>query len=355
MHRAGVTCTDCHEPHGLARRAEGNQLCAQCHEPATFDGPQHHHHEAGGAGAQCVNCHMPSRTYMQVHSRRDHSFRLPRPDLSEALGTLRSWGAKSPGQPHYAIALSQGRHGEAGGDAALAALVTDTGQAAIVRATALTLLGRTPGRPALEAVVSALTDAEPLVRLGAVSALEPYAPTIQRPLAALLLRDPVKVVRIAAARLLAAIPAASWPAEDARLLKQGIDEWVASELASAERPETHLNLGALWADQGKAAEAEAAFRTALALDPRFVPALLDLADLYRSLHRDGEAGTPLRQAVAAAPDDADALYALGLWLVRQARTGEALEPLARAAKLRPGDQRFAQAYRLVLSATGGKP
>src|SRR5262249_14108382 len=31
MYRAGVTCGDCHDPHALALRAEGNALCAQCH------------------------------------------------------------------------------------------------------------------------------------------------------------------------------------------------------------------------------------------------------------------------------------------------------------------------------------
>ena len=32
MHAAGVTCGDCHDPHSGKRRAEGNLLCAQCHD-----------------------------------------------------------------------------------------------------------------------------------------------------------------------------------------------------------------------------------------------------------------------------------------------------------------------------------
>ncbi len=87
MHSAGVTCSDCHDPHSLKLRAVNNALCAQCHMPARFDVTEHHHHAPAGAGAQCVNCHMPTKTYMVVDARRDHSIRVPRPDLSVAIGT----------------------------------------------------------------------------------------------------------------------------------------------------------------------------------------------------------------------------------------------------------------------------
>ena len=87
MHAAGVTCSNCHDPHSAKLRAESNGLCAQYHLPARFDAREHHHHELGSAGAQCVNCHMPTKTYMVVDARRDHSIRVPRPDLSISLGT----------------------------------------------------------------------------------------------------------------------------------------------------------------------------------------------------------------------------------------------------------------------------
>src|SRR5437764_1041546 len=44
MHSAGVTCSNCHEPHSLELRSESNGLCAQCHMPAKFDASEHHHH-----------------------------------------------------------------------------------------------------------------------------------------------------------------------------------------------------------------------------------------------------------------------------------------------------------------------
>src|SRR5262249_38939425 len=158
MFRAGVTCSDCHEPHGLRLRADGNAVCAQCHLPAKFDTAAHHHHAPATEAARCVSCHMPSRTYMLVDPRRDHSFRVPRPDLSAAIGTPnacsgchrnqpprwaadwigRWYGPSSPSRrAHFAPALDAGRRGLLTASKDLAALVSDPAQPAIARATAL--------------------------------------------------------------------------------------------------------------------------------------------------------------------------------------------------------------------------
>ena len=87
MHREGVRCTDCHDPHTTELKFPGNRLCSQCHLPGKYDVPAHHHHPVDSPGASCVECHMPETTYMVVDPRRDHSIRVPRPDLSVELGT----------------------------------------------------------------------------------------------------------------------------------------------------------------------------------------------------------------------------------------------------------------------------
>ena len=86
MYREGVTCSDCHDPHSLKLRADGNNVCLQCHS-VRYDSPLHHFHQPGSAGALCANCHMPTRTYMVIDVRRDHSLRIPRPDVSVKIGT----------------------------------------------------------------------------------------------------------------------------------------------------------------------------------------------------------------------------------------------------------------------------
>ena len=47
MYANRVQCTDCHDPHSLKLKFTGNQLCAQCHVPAKYDTPAHHHHPVG--------------------------------------------------------------------------------------------------------------------------------------------------------------------------------------------------------------------------------------------------------------------------------------------------------------------
>jgi tetratricopeptide (TPR) repeat protein len=89
MYHKNVRCSDCHDPHSARLKHTGNQVCTSCHQhPAgKYDGQIHHRHPMSSAGAQCVECHMPQTTYMDVDPRRDHSFRVPRPDLSVKLGT----------------------------------------------------------------------------------------------------------------------------------------------------------------------------------------------------------------------------------------------------------------------------
>ena len=89
MYHRGIKCTDCHDPHSTKVKFTDNQLCTSCHQhPAgKYDTVAHHRHQAGSKGSLCVECHMPATTYMAVDSRRDHSFRVPRPDLSVKFGT----------------------------------------------------------------------------------------------------------------------------------------------------------------------------------------------------------------------------------------------------------------------------
>src|SRR6516164_4730432 len=273
MHAAGVTCSNCHDPHSARLRAEGNALCAQCHMPAKFDATQHHHHQPGSAGAQCVNCHMPTKNYMVVDARRDHSMRVPRPDLSVALGTPNAcsqchvgnsaqWAAQVVRQttPHYGVALHAGRAGAADAEQQLARLILDQKQPAIARATALPLLAPYMTAASEPPLAAAIADADPLVRLAAPRAL-PAAPSPALLQAiAPLLGDPVRAVRIEAARSLAGTDLlALTPAQQTAFVK-ATAELVAAENVDADRPEAHLNLGLLEMRRGDAAKADSEYQ-----------------------------------------------------------------------------------------------
>src|SRR5262245_30704168 len=87
MFAAGVTCGDCHDPHNAELRVPGDGVCLQCHAPAKYETAAHSHHEGVNPAIGCASCHMPARKYMVVDTRHDHSFRIPRPDISVKLGT----------------------------------------------------------------------------------------------------------------------------------------------------------------------------------------------------------------------------------------------------------------------------
>lgn len=372
MHRAGVVCSDCHEPHSLALKAPGNAVCSQCHLPEKFDVAAHHHHQPGAPGSQCVDCHMPARTYMVVDPRRDHSFRVPRPDLSVALGTPNAciachddktdrWAARTvaawygPGrrqEEHFATALHAGRTGQPGAAAALAETVLDPDVPAIARATALSLLPRYASPASLPAYRAGLGADDPLLRRAGLQALAPFHPTERLRLAAPLLADPVRAVRIEAARQLAAVPAEAFRPTDRRRFERAAEEYLAAQALLAAWPQTHVNLGLFHTDRGDYARADAAYQAALDRDPAFVPAFLNRADLARLRGQEAVARGILKAGLKAAPDAAPLHHALGLAQVRQGRTAEALASLRTAADLAPDQPRYAYVYAVALNSTG---
>ena len=387
MHAKGLRCSDCHEPHSTKIRASGSALCVTCHNatgPAAgahidtsglkhkdYDSPAHHFHKPGTPGSQCVDCHAPTRTYMVVDPRRDHSFRIPRPDLTVAIGapnactgchnkqpaqwaasTVARWyGPNRRQEAHFGLAIDAGRYARPGAVKGLITLAEDTAQPAIVRATALQLLAAYPGRSALEALQRGLRDADPMVRHAAVIGQERLPPE-QRSAALLpLLGDPVRTVRIEAARVLA--PAAASIADSNKeRLNRALAEFEAAQQENADRPEAPLNLGNLYFARGETGQAEAAYRKAIALDPRFVPAYVNLADLYRAQKRDAESEKILRAGLQAVPTAGALHEALGLVMVRQGRKDAALAEFAAATKAQPDNPRHAYVYAVALDSAG---
>lgn len=373
MYRESVTCSDCHDPHtGKLPQLSLNAVCGKCHSLAKFGSEHHHHHKAKSDGTLCVSCHMPTRTYMVVDVRRDHSFRVPRPDFSVAYGTPNAcnqchkdkssaWAAeiaaKWYGPSHrresrFVTAIDAGRRGLPVAEGALSALIADPSNPAIARATALSLLPEYFTARDLPAVQAALRDTDALIRSAGVRALEPLPVRDRVRLVAPLLDDSIRSVRIEAARLLAGTQPDLLQNGQKTALDREITELIASELASAERPENHVNLASLYLQMGRPGAAETELQTALRLDPRNIPAMVNLADLYRQQQRDDEGQKWLQRAIAVAPNAAEPIHALGLLKVRQKQYQEALSLLAKAAALQPSNTRFSFVYAVALNSSG---
>jgi len=371
MYHAGVTCSDCHDPHSLKLRADGNNVCLQCHSAKRFDSARHHFHRVGSAGAQCIACHMPTRTYMVVHARHDHSIRVPRPDLTLRLGTpnacnqchthksaqwasdaIRKWYGHEPsGLQRFAETLQSGFEGSPGAPLLLAQLATNHEQPAIARATALSLLSAYDPSPADASVRAGVADASPLVRRAAPHALSNSDGIANVPTLGPLLSDPVRAVRAETAEVLTATPGDEL-GNLGRAFNQALEEYGGTQQLNSDRPEAHLNLSILYARQDHFDMAEHELKTALSLDPTFAPATVNLADLYREQKRDDDGERVLRTAIERSPDDASLQHALGLLMVRKKRGGQALQLLAAAARIDPGNARYAYVYAVALNDAG---
>ncbi len=374
MHAAGVTCSDCHEPHSLELLAPGNGVCLQCHQATVYNTPKHHFHELETTGASCAECHMPVKNYMVVDPRHDHSMRIPRPDLSVSLGTPNActichtqesdvWAADQVGEwygeltlghQNYAEILLAARRGAGSGED-LASLVRNLQTPAIARATALTEIAPYLSQQTVDVLGLGLTDPDPLLRTAALSALENTPAQMRVQFVFPMLQDPVRVVRIEAARILASVPIGDLPSEQRKLLAAASQEYIDSQLASADRPEAQTNLGNFYASQGERLPAIDAYRTSMELAPYYLPAYINLADFYRRLGQEDDALELLQGAVKQNPDAAPAHYALGLSLVRLQQHQAALDEFRLAAKLDPSDPNLIYVYSIALNSLGQAP
>jgi Flp pilus assembly protein TadD len=313
---------------------------------------------------------MPARTYMQVDVRRDHSLRVPRPDVAAVTGsptvcapchagTDAAWARAELDRrgalrdtPHPGLALAAGRAGAPGAADALTGLLGDHEQPAIFRATAALLLGRVLDRAQLPALRAALDAPEPLVRLGAVRSLDALAPADRLALGRTRLRDPLRAVRIEAARALVEVPPGAWPPGARTALADALSEYRRAQQLSADRMEGQLNLSALELQLGNVDRAVEHARLAVSFAPDEPAARVNLADALRRSGDEEGAERTLRGGLERAPDSAELELALGLSLVRQGRSDEALDAIGRAYRAAPGAARIAYTWALALQSAG---
>jgi tetratricopeptide (TPR) repeat protein len=208
-------------------------------------------------------------------------------------------------------------------------------------------------------VVAALAVAtragEPLVRAAAVAALDRVPPEQRLPIAAPGLTDPVRAVRVEAARVLSGIPSGRFDPTQRRAFEAALAEYVESQRATADTSAAHLNLGVLHGQRGAPDRAEEAYRTAIRLDPHFLPAYFNLATLYNEMRRNADAERMLREALERFPEEGELHYSLGLLLAEEQHLGEAVDALARAADLLPHRARVRYNLALALQHLGRDP
>ena len=376
MYSRNVRCSDCHDVHSIKKVKEGNALCLQCHRAGIYDTQAHHFHkkkgEKGepiksadgkvlfdvGSGAECAQCHMPERPYMVIDYRADHSFRIPRPDLSIKLGTpnacnrchfekTNQWADDyitkwyGPGRrAQYGTIIDAGRKQLPEAQKDLINLAADPLYPVIVRSTALSLLAAYPAEETNKAFELALMDDEALIRRTAVDRLRVPDHTRQTTLLSSMLYDPVKAVHMEAARRMTEIPDPPLDGNQKKVFQISLDEYQKSMEYSADFAFGRYNLANLYATLKQPEKAVKNYRAAIKIDNLFYPAKVNLAMLYNQMGQNNEALTLLREVATTHPEVYEAQYSLALLLAEEKKYAEAAKYLDRAAGGMPGRARI---------------
>jgi len=366
MFHQGVKCVDCHDPHTVKLHTYSNQLCTRCHvpndkNPTGFDTPAHHFHQNGTDGAKCVECHMPEKTYMGIDARRDHSIRIPRPDLSVKHGSPNAcnkchndkdaqWaadaieqrkGKERPKEVRHPEAFHAFRTGKPEAEDLLIKVCQDPESPAFTRAGAMLALRRFISDASFEEARRNLDSNQSVIRVAAVSKLENLPQEQSHPTLVRMLNDPIVSVRTEAARILSRSAPTLFSASDLKLFRKVFRELKQRYEHNLDRPESHLSLGILAENQGDPILAEEHYRSAIKRESTFVPARMNLATLLSRRGRNREAEKLLREAIRYQPTWGQAYYSLGLLQAEEkSRLSEATRNLERAAAYDGGNPRI---------------
>lgn len=375
MYHNNVRCSDCHDPHSLKPILEGNQLCIRCHVDPKFDTPAHHHHTQGSTGAKCVNCHMPETAFMVIDDRRDHKMRIPRPDLSDKIGSpnacvqchkdkdnqwattaFHSWTVdkyKTEKQAnHFGELFALARSFAPNVEQPLTALINAQETPSIVRATAVELLGRSLTPSVIETLIKQLNNIDPVVKQQAIASLMvlPEEDLINH--ISPLLTDQSRLVRVEAATALAAVAHSKFSSIQKAAFDNAYKEYMHRLQTNLDRPESHMNYGVLYIRQGKKDLAVESYKRCIAMSPHFLAAYFNLSTLYAQMEQNDKALVILTTLVKIAPDNGDAHYSMGLLLSQLNDSVEAMTHLAKAAELLPMRPRVHYNYALSLEQEG---
>ena len=371
MYKEGVRCTDCHDPHTARLKANviDNSLCMQCHAP-TYNTIEHHFHEINTVESQCISCHMPGQYYMEVDLRRDHSFRVPRPDLSLEFGTPNAcndchsdrsaeWAAKSVEnwygelrEFHFSETLLKANSSVPGVAKELQALIADAGQPDIARATAIWFLGRLPDlyndENNLNTLKAALNSGSALMRNSAVKVLEYYSSDIRKPLLTSSVGDSIRTVRLSAVRGLSELAPDDFPTEQQNQFKSALIEYRHYLDFNQYFPHGQMNRALFYEKKGEIDKAKEAYLLVLDKDPMFNAARINLAFIFNRLGQNQRAIEMLQIVNEQEPDYGDAYYSIALILAEENNFQDAIVYFEKAANRMPDNGRVYYNWALAL-------
>lgn len=369
MYEREVQCNDCHNVHSTELLFEGNDLCLQCHHAETYNSYNHHFHkEAGmpgepvisesgvkfevGSGTECINCHMHGRYYMGVDYRRDHSFRIPRPDLSIKHGTpnacnqchtdetnqwadryITQWFGESR-RYHYSEGLAGAKAQKPGAVTELKAILENDLYPPNIRSLALEKIGFYYQDSVSDLSEKYINHLNPSFRLSSIRSLQVQnEKNINLLLSAL--TDDTKAVRYEAAQRLMQIGEEQIPSSYKDVYQKVLKEYEQVLFYNADFPTGKVNLANFYYNQNKLQQSKKYYLLALEQDSELYFIKLNLAYLYNRLKQNDQAEKLFREYLQREPEDAEALFSLGLLLTEMGKYTESLSTLLKVKEMTP--------------------
>ena len=309
---------------------------------------------------------MAEKNYMVVDGRRDHSFRIPRPDLSESNSALPmlvttvtlSLKSRLPGRRKpYASGTEKNAPtirtmakpslwlnvAIPAGEDLLKRLLRQLDTPDIVRATAVELLANYRSSDLIKLTQDAIEDASPLVRAAGLRVLRGNTATSFVLKAAELLQDSVRIVRMAAAQRLVGEASQLLEPPYRGYLDDAVREYRNGQQLMSERAATHLNLAALSHALGNVQATQESLRVAIKLEPYLSGVRDQLATLLQQSGGDPvevrklreEEVKLLRRDYDLLPDSDHPRYQRGMLLYLLQRHAEARAAIEEACRLGP--------------------
>ena len=375
MHTRHIKCSDCHEPHNLRTKQQGNLLCLQCHNYEKYDNESHHFHKKTGQGqsermtengfydkgdgTQCVDCHMTGKVYMGVDFRRDHNFRIPRPDVSmrvgspdactschremkqqEAADIIDKWFPGTSKKDNYGDLFHNISQGKDNAIYKLDRLLEDTSKSIMQRASALQYISRVNLQDGIKMIEPLLNDSSPLLRFSAVQYYWNTDPDISVNKMLNALNDSLKAIRIAALTNLYALNYVPTDSVVKRRYEKVEKEYISYLEYSADFAASRHNLGIYYANKGEVDKAILNLKEAIRIDDKYFPAMLELAVLYSQMGKSDIAEKWLLYTIANDPGNLRATYYLGLLKAENKEYDQAVKYFEKAIEIDPYNPRY---------------
>ena len=356
MYKNNVTCNNCHNSHSLKLKFDGNALCAQCHVTDKYDTTKHHFHKMNTEASQCINCHMPGKYYMGNDFRRDHSFRVPRPDISVKYGTTNAcagchkkddkwaWEAfqklyGTVDSLHFSDKLVPGIRRQPHAEIGLLELINDKNEVEIVRASAVKALAAYNTENFINQYLSWLNDRSAVVRGATLDVLSEINNTDYVNSILPLLKDPKRSVRIKAFTTLSGLNENNVPETYKTVYEKVKIEFFTHLDTNSDFVGGRVKRANYHLKRGETEQGIAGYESALALDNLNNQARLTLANLYYNVKNFKKAEDAFKTVIAQEPDFGPTYYSLGLMYAELNRINDAIVQLQKAQVKMPENTR----------------